>query len=291
MKKLYLTFLASLFTTLAFSQLENPDFENWDTDTTGILTLADWQHFTGHVPSAYGLFSWQDTNAEHGKYALTISRAYMGEINDWVQQKALISYRPSGLKGFYKYIDNRLVHSYDTAFVEVFLTKWNTSLSVNDTIGSGIAALSAISSYNSFNCLVDYIDGRIPDSIVINIMPTHLGYGVSSSGPCDSGTCSFLTIDNLSLSAPEDVAHFETQYTDIYPNPVTDKLIVRTAEKTVSTNPFELIVTDMLGKVVLKTAILQQITEIDMSHMLPGNYFLVIKNNSGMVQTEKLVKE
>ncbi len=292
MKKLFFTTSFSIITILSFAQLSNLDFENWTTNS-GNLTLNNWTHyFNGTampINNIYG--AWQDSNAEHGSYALTIARSYQGENNDWVKQRSSIASRPAGITGYYKYINNQVAppYNYDTAYVLVFMTKWNTSLNQNDTIATGLAALTTNTSYTPFTCTINYINTQIPDTAIIYFVPTYINKYNRVHNVCLTGECSFLTVDNLSVLPPTDVQYVQTQYTEIYPNPVKDRLVVDL--HTHISEPLQLVITDMLGKTILRSSILKTSTQIDLSQLAVGSYLIILKNETGNLQVSKFVKE
>lgn len=291
MKKLFFTLFCCL-PVWAFAQLANLDFENWYTDSTGASRLYNWEHLEFNSKPNNTMFAtWKTTDAEHGSYALKLSRWYQ-YLSDIVRQRASISSRPSSLKGYYEYIDNNLTYltspRYDTASAAVWLTKWNTITSKNDTIGTGMAQLTFNNTYAAFTCPISYIDGRVPDSITIVIRPTQWAH---SDGLCkDSGLCSFLTIDHLSLGAPSALAHLDVAHIDIYPNPATDKLILR-PDNRVSPSSLRISITNVLGSIVYQSHLQQQTSIIDLTAFSPGNYFLVIQDDAGMLQVKKFVKQ
>jgi len=285
---LFLVVLCLVFTT-GYCQLTNLDFEDWYSDSTATKKLYGWQHLSydkGLPGSMIG--TWEDSNAEHGLHALTISRWY-GYIKDWVRQRAEISSRPSGISGHYKYIEDTLLSPYntDSAVVNIYLTKWNTTSAINDTIGSGKELLSHSAGYTAFNCNIIYMSSSTPDSITIDILPTYLK---KNFGMCKdvSGKCSYLTIDNLSVSAPTDVTHIMTAGFDIYPNPVKDKLMVRLSGQVAV--PMSLCIMDVLGRAAFKSTLLKPSTELDLSGLKAGNYFLLLQDGNSEVQVKQLTK-
>src|SRR5437016_5380597 len=141
MKKLALICLSNLIAILATAQASNLDFENWYTDSLGKNRLYNWENFAGGgtAPNNSLIGTWMSTDAEHGVYALKLSRWY-SYTYDWVRQRTPNSLRYVGVNGYYKYIDTRLGSvpgDFDTAMVQVFLTKWNIAAAHQDTVGSG----------------------------------------------------------------------------------------------------------------------------------------------------------
>jgi hypothetical protein len=75
----------------------------------------------------------------------------------------------------------------------------------------------------------------------------------------------------------------------LYPNPAKDKL-----ELNVSQNSFQNadgIITDINGREISRTAINKTKTEIDISILTKGIYFMKYVNENGFVKTTKFIKE
>ena len=294
MKKTLLVLFLSLSAAIANAQLANLDFENWYTDSTGKLRLYNWEHLISNsvLPNVDFFGTWRDSLAEHGTYALTLSRWY-SYTDDWVRQRAASSSRPLALKGYYQYIDNTLAPgsaaASDTGLIQVFITKWNSTSMSEDTIGSGFAEPALDSAYKLFTCPIVYTSANTPDSITVNIFPTKWT-PVALTGVCASGAlCSYLTVDNLSLEATTGIVSAPVQYFRFYPNPAEDYLMIETGNPS-PLQSFELLVTDCLGRMVLQAPLSQATTQLSLRALMPGNYFVVFKDNSGIVQVGKITK-
>lgn len=286
MRRLLLGTFFCLISITGQCQLINLDFENWD--SAAIPKLNHWEHLHLYtaMPNNSLLGTHIDSDAEHGQYALKLNRWYSGEEFDWVRQRAAYSLKPDHINGYYKYTDN----DSDTGLVAVFLTKWNSTNNANDTVGAGAVKLLSNSSYTLFTCPIIYTSGQTPDSITIDIMPTYNKKGSGGSLCTDpTGNCSYLTIDNLSVSAPTDVTHIVTSEFDIYPNPVRDKLVIHTSEQ-LGPSPITVCIIDIIGNVVFRSNIDKQNTELDLSGINAGNYFIMLQNKNGGIQVKRLLK-
>jgi len=295
MKKALLVFALSLSAVVAKAQLANLDFENWYTDSAGKLRLYNWEHLISNsdIPNIDFFGTWRDSLAEHGMYALTLSRWY-SYTDDWVRQRASLSSKPSALNGYYQYTGNVLAPgsaaAFDTGLIQVFLTKWNSVSASEDTVGSGMAEPTTDSVYTAFNCSINYTSSNAPDSITINIFPTKWT-PVSLTGGCASGgLCSYLTVDNLSLEFTSGISTLPAQHFRLYPNPVGDYLMIET-DKAFHGQTFQALITDMLGKTVLNMPLNQAITQLSLQTLMPGNYFIVFKDTAGIVQVGKVTKK
>ena len=121
------------------AQLQNLDFEDWQTDTK----LNYWQCgviFGENDSFSEHFYFGNNADAHHNNYALTLGMWYF-YVKDAAIQRAPISYLPEKLTGYYKYTENLLEkegeYVVDTAQVNVFLTKWDPAISQRDTIGIG----------------------------------------------------------------------------------------------------------------------------------------------------------
>jgi hypothetical protein len=284
MKKAIIISILSIMTFVAHAQLTNLDFENWYDDSTGIKKLNGWEHFYS------GLFgTWRVADAQNGAYALKLSRWYY-YTSDWVMQRAPNSIKYKKLNGYYKYIDNKINGgnaSMDSAIVSVFLTRSNTATSITDTIGQGQVFLSQSNTYQLFSCPIYYNDTALTDSITIIITPMD----AHVSGICpDSGWCSFLTIDNLSHETPVAVEPLIAQPLQFYPNPASNLLFVKTVGNILQTGKLQVIITDMLGRMVLNKPVPLPASPIDLTAIKPGNYFIIFKHDGKIIQAGKIVK-
>jgi len=73
----------------------------------------------------------------------------------------------------------------------------------------------------------------------------------------------------------------------IYPNPTQGELWINFPE--IGDQYVELIIFDLLGKPTIQQKIVQHLTRIDLSGLMPGNYFYSIQQ-SGAVNSGKIIK-
>ncbi len=271
MKKIIFICISNFTAILTIAQATNLDFENWYIDSLGKNRLYNWDNHTffNNSPNNSLIGTWRDTNAENGVSALKLSRWY-SYTNDWVSQKASISQRYGGLKGYYEYIDNNLSNGPDTAIVQMFLTKWNIALAQPDTIGSGEANLTKSDLYIPFNCTVNYFSTQIPDSVTINIFPRNTHSNTAGGDCADSSFCSFLTIDNLSLNQPTGISVIQSRNDlMIFPNPVSNSIYLDTKL------PMEARLINSIGALMSTTHLRQGRNEIGMQNLPAGLYFII----------------
>ena len=72
----------------------------------------------------------------------------------------------------------------------------------------------------------------------------------------------------------------------VYPNPAYDELII----KTESANYSSFTITNQLGQVVLQSALKPMQTDIGISQLASGLYYIVIKGNNNEIKTMRFVK-
>lgn len=76
----------------------------------------------------------------------------------------------------------------------------------------------------------------------------------------------------------------------LYPNPAKEKLLINVSNNTSIQNA-EAIMLDMNGREILRTSIHSARTELEVSSLSKGVYFVKFVNDSGLVRTLKFMKE
>lgn len=267
----------------------NFDFEDWYTDSNGQQRLNQWQfiNWSGDtVDQFHGVQ--QSMQSQSGNYAVTVHRWYMIDKTG-LKLKNTISQKPIYLNGFYKYTDAFLSAHPDSSTVDdvatvtVYFTKWNTILNRLDTIGYGYKELPAATGYIPFSCAITYPTIDQPDSFYIYIQPTkyHSGLGCK-----DSSECSFLTIDNLSFSNTTAIIDADlNNKISIYPNPAKEELVIHT-DPAIVVQKYSL--ADIMGRIVFTQV--GDIKKINLNHLSPGNYSLMLETNKGSLAKKIVVK-
>lgn len=97
-----------------------------------------------------------------------------------------------------------------------------------------------------------------------------------------------LRVDDLSITLQSTLSASEVEHlkndVEVYPNPATDDLLVKNSQKNTGAE-----ILDISGRVVLS---LEKINEkIDVSQLVKGTYFLVIKNEDGTLSKTKFIKK
>jgi hypothetical protein len=187
-----------------------------------------------------------------------------------------LTFKPSALTGYYKYTDNNLSNgrTRDTALLELYVTRWNSSANQRDTLGTGAKELWLSGSFSAFSCPVTYTASGTPDSILIRFQPSKFGTG--GAGACaDSNYCSFLTIDNLSLEQSTGVSVLSQSRLSVYPNPADNSITVDLKQGTGT-----IVMKDVLGKTVSVHPPGSARAVLDISNLSAGVYFLYVQSNS-----------
>lgn len=289
MKKQILIGLILLVGMNAKAQLQNLNFENWQT-TNSVEKPNNWVIKQG--TGQFGIF--KDADAQNGNYAIMLSRWYWYTYDDAVQTAAA-TIKPIELSGYYKYTDTKIVLSngdtiQDTARVQVFAKKWNAALQQNDTIGRGFTVLKAADNWTALICPIYYTSNEIPDSITIRLSPTE--NNLSGMGLCASnnnnGTCSYFSVDNLKLSeTATGINDTKAATFALFPNPATDRLYIGTTSNTAT---FNYTIVDVMGKMVSAQNNHAAAMPVDIAALSKGVYFLTIQAGSHMA-TQKIIKQ
>ncbi len=285
MKKIVFIFILSMACFCSSAQIINGDFENWFTDSSGHARLNNWQHFDFGFATAHLAATWEVSDAEHGTHALELSRWYSYR-SEWVIQKTSTASKPTILTGYYKYIDNFLISPYDidTAVVYAWPTIWNSSTMQNDTIGMGKSLLMASSAYTPFTCPITYTDSRIPDSMIIFIKPSvWLSNGVFCR---DSGYCSYLTIDNLSLTSPSEIMEpFHHNEVSVYLDAQFSTLCI------VATNKInEIVIHNLVGQQVYRGQYNDEKIKVDISAFPAALFVVTTIDDEGLKTVHRVIK-
>lgn len=96
-----------------------------------------------------------------------------------------------------------------------------------------------------------------------------------------------LMIDNVSVALQATLSATEARYlkdgVEVYPNPAKDDLFVKNFKKNT-----EVEILDISGKLALSLSGVKE--KIDVSQLMRGTYFLVIKNEDGTLSKTKFIK-
>ncbi len=298
MSKLLYLLAALSITTSAAAQLQNPDFENWESpvvsDAAPYNNPVGWRNVNKWFGTEHAVFSFSfqepvDTIAQQNNYALRLSVWYHS-TKDAAYQTAPVNYRPAALKGYYKYEDNIFIDGAesitDTAQVVVILTKWNAALVKEDTVGSGIfETAEAVSTFTPFNIAIQYFSPEIPEKITVLLDPSIIGRYYERNYFSGADKCSWFTVDNLDLiNNPTGIKELQPkQNLFTYPNPAAEEINFAA----ISGNA---IITDLSGKHIMNAALKNE-RSINIQQLAAGNYVLQIKGENNQVYYSKFAKQ
>jgi hypothetical protein len=280
------------------AQVQNLDFEQWDFPVTfadpALNRPTGWvcsNRWFGFEEAAYSerMVRPVDADAQSDQYALSLF-TYYNYMKDAAVQTAAIDYRPSSLKGFFKYRENFIIWGVanytDTAQVVVELTKWDPVLSKHEIVGKGkFKAYQETNAFTSFEAIIEYTSAAQPDSITILLDPSVLGRypGMDLQNEAHGGR-SVFTVDRLELTAEGTATIKEMNKNKtlvLSPNPAVDNISFETMSG-------EVVVMDVAGKVVLNVH-MEDASSLDISLLNKGMFTFQIRNESG-IHTSRFVK-
>ncbi|MBK7096342.1 MAG: T9SS type A sorting domain-containing protein [Saprospiraceae bacterium] len=108
---------------------------------------------------------------------------------------------------------------------------------------------------------------------------------LDSIGCYDPGCTLSATLDEIIITANEEIIINVSGKVVVYPNPAQEVINISVPE---GFNAEEIEVLDILGQRIMDLG--QEYEEIDISHMEPGLYFIVMKNKDGRMMSSKFVK-
>lgn len=298
MSKLLHLLAALSVSTSAAAQLQNPDFENWQSpvifDAAPFNNPVGWNcanrwFGTEHADASFTFQEPVDTVAQNNNYAIRLSVWYH-TTKDAAWQTAPINYRPAALQGYYKYEDNIFIDGTesvtDTAQVVVILTKWNSALAKEDTVGSGIfATAEAISNFTGFNVPIQYSSSAMPEKITVLLDPSIIGRYYERNYYSNADKCSWFTVDNLVLtnSATGIKEVQPKQNLSVYPNPAYDEINFEPVNG-------DALITDLSGKQIM-SLVLKHERSINIQQLAAGNYVLQINGIDNQLYYTKFTKK
>lgn len=293
MKKQTFFAIALMFTAVISKaqSVPNGSFEAWS-NPNGYLVPNDWETLND-MTSAAGVYTATRGGVVSDYYLKLTSQTVTGmgvmpgmvvsgmlDMNNLTALSGFpFAYRPTAFTGKWQYMGNS---GNDIGYVNVFLTKWNSSMQMRDTIGYVSQDLNGmVMSWSNFTLPFTYNNTDVPDSCII---------ALSASGP-NPEAGSYLYVDNLSFS--EIIAGVEnTEITGtfrIYPNPSNQEIQIDLSGLKSAAQQFE--ITDLTGRIVLTKqhngALLQTIS---IGELPAGNYLLRISTAKGIV-TQKISKQ
>lgn len=268
----------------AAQSIPNGQFEGWS-NTNGYNIPDNWGTLND-MTSASGIYTATKGTSSGDSYLKLISQNVPGmgvmpgiAVSGNLNESSLIpvsgfplALRPISLQGRYQYMANS---PNDVGHIEVYLTKWNQSMGMRDTIGYILQDLNGMAmSWANFNIPFVYNLPIIPDSSVIIL-------SASGDNP-EAG--SYLFIDNLDffMGTTGIVNQQAADQISLYPNPTTDIFQLDISSVLEQVRFFQII--DAGGKVVLvQTSNGQPIQTFSIAVLPKGNYVFNIYTSQGVL--------
>ncbi len=190
-----------------------------------------------------------------------------------------ISFRPSAMTGYYKYVYGDNGGDSDSAIAEISLLKYNSGLSQRDTVGYGKIKLGPSSIYTPFEVTIQYNNATMPDTVLVRFLSSESGFCYLSTN------CLYFYIDEITLSNEVTGISQSLQLKQnmFYPNPSSDKIFFNPIYHT---QLIEVKIYNSFGKIVEKQTIpSQQSSQLEVNNLSNGVYWIKIGD-----RTEKFIK-
>ncbi|GAL84501.1 hypothetical protein MYP_1729 [Sporocytophaga myxococcoides] len=288
----------------SYAQIENGGFEYWETNSNGNEEPTGWtcDFYPGVLEDLPAPFE-KDPDAYTGSYAITLKNIVeieedgnnseiigiygylmLGKFNfetDKLVGQA-INERPIAISGYYKFNQGAPLDSdiYDTAKIDVALSKWNPAHNVSDSlVTASLKIFETKTEYTKFTLNLNYDDGAIPDTLIIMISTgpeSHSGF---------NGTT--FTIDDLSYTTVTGLSHpISRLYSGkTYPNPAT----IEVNFKDLPSESRLIVVKDLSGKMVKTLSLTSDNINLETSELNSGMYlYTVLDSEENVLYTGKL---
>lgn len=290
MKTIPLVALLFAIPLASFAQLTNEGFEDWRMEN-GTERPNGW---TG---SSFG--SGKNSSAHSGRYAVAVWNWYFGALGSVTSGEfdlynfgfndagVPLDVYPAKLTGYYRYElgDNAMVEetAFDSAAVHVTLLRYNAATGEADTIADVTRLLPPAEDWVAFEVdLPSRMPGVLPDTAVITF------YSSNPANPAfcgsESGTCCFLSIDDVELVRASGVRHplkDGISPTRVVPNPVVNGS-ARLSFNGESGRTYTVKIHDAAGELVLEREVIG--SEVDLTDLdLPtGSYLATVIDDAGV---------
>lgn len=278
--------------TIAVAQVTNPDFESTTSGSTGTIPV-NWV-----IGSSYG--AGLSTDAHSGTNAIQVWNWYFygpGYVSNgssatgfglptpgepFLYNGEPISFKPFALTGFYKYDTTLNGGAIDSGIVQITLSKYNISTGLRESVGFGEVRLPVINNYTSFNVPINYSSTLVPDTVVVAIRSSVNGFCSTSS----SGTCLYLTVDDLALSTSSGTVEWDDKDLDsrVYPNPASNFITIENLD--LNASMYQCNITNAMGQWQTTTSILNNTTTINVEGFKPGLYFYYLMDQQGEIHCQ-----
>jgi hypothetical protein len=288
MKRLISTLTIALMfvVTISKAQITNPSFETWDNmgtytnpngwgtmnNTTSLVSIYTAEMGTPGSPGT----SYLKLTSKTTPAGVVNGIAVCGKLDSMTMQPVsglAYTQRPTSFNGKWQH----MISGSSQGSVTVTLTKWNTSTSMRDVVGTATQTLSGMAmSWANFTIPFTYAMPDMPDSCIIVLK-------ASGSAPTNGD---YLWVDNLSFTVvPAGINEKELEVFTVYPNPVSNMLSINS-----SYSIDKVIISDMNGKMV--SAISNTgIKSVSVTDLASGNYSIQLFTKSNLVSKGTFTKK
>lgn len=310
MKRIFTTLALLLTVTLGFSQtnVANGQLENWISinsvngtymDLPGpFLKSLDTLYTLPQVIGGPGpITAERVTDACEGTYAAKLtSKSFQGIFIPGAIGTMAVTIAPPNAKlgkpytdrpNFVKYCAKYSPVAGDSAEVFCLLSKWNGSS--RDTIAYGnLKHLSAVGSYTEYTFPLVYQSTEAPDTAVL-VAVASAGYNFTNLTQSAGQVNSALFVDNLRFDFTTSVndAAVAKPEVKLYPSPVTDVLNIAVTNATAT--GYRII--DLAGRTVLSGTLQGANSEVIVSKLAPGTYWVQVAGAKGILSTKQIHKQ
>ncbi len=302
MKNIHLVALLILSSLVATAQtLPNNDFELWD-DEASYPSPEAW-----NTPNSYTLLANiytvnKSDDAYSGSFSISLETKLIDVLGTQILVPGAITLADFSLNfndqtldyhggyflqenvqqltGMYKYSSA----GNDSATILMYNFR-NREGEEYDTIGYGYTYLHDAEDWTPFIVNMKYINGHVPDTFNVLIMST-TDEGVQD--PAHAG--STLLVDSLSILTNTGIIDLWKKPTTlhVFPNPATTQISFETTE---TSRERELVISDPVGKTVLKTKFKDKIITLPLSGLPPGMYTYSVREGNRIINSGPFIKK
>jgi len=304
MKKILTLISAILFTSLAFAQIPNNSFEQWDTFATYVSPKYwDTPDSITDALSSHGIHTCTvDSPGAPGKYFLNLTSrslpAPLSTVIPGIAVSGKINYttmapeygfaytgRPRSLDGKWQYMASGAA---DHPQIVIFLSKWNTTKSSRDTVAFTDTVITGMAmAWATFAINIKYYTSAVPDSAIIVL---------SSSASSTTATAgSYLYIDSLLFGGSvlgTSTINEHTATINIFPNPANG--YTNLSYNGYTTEKINISISDLNGKPVKEmsagTSPGENNIPINTSGFAPGIYFIKVIDEQGTEERKLIIQ-
>jgi hypothetical protein len=286
-KTLQIVLSFALLITAANAQtIPNAGFENW-TNMGAYSNPDGWDQLNSLTslvnvftceqgsPGTAGLHYLKLTSKTAPGVGVAPGVAVSGVIDVATQQAKsgfAFSAQPQTLTGQWQH----MIFGTSQGYIDVKLTKWNSSNNTRITVASGHVDLTGMAmSWTNFSVPLAYLQTFAPDSCIISL-------AASGTTPTNND---YLWVDELAFSGSVTTLadNNSTHKITIFPNPSAS--ILNLDLSTLNATTAQIMIFDMQGKLNIdfKNVTLTSNNTIDISELSKGNYVLNVISDAGLI--------